>query len=319
MNAYRKLLFLCVALALLAACENPAAKEEPKEYSVTYDPNFATGGTAPAAQTKEPGEPLTLAANSGALVREGFSFVGWNTMANGYGTHYSPGANYGADAPLKLYAQWNIVPAGGVGNLDLKGQWMLGTNSTIFTNVAFTNAGITIQADFPDVVYSYNNTGDTAVLFWRLTGEFAKISWAPAYGGYRVQHSAPVANLNLLADAPDTLEYYLVPEYADTVSPIIISSDPAEGSVVPKSTPSMSITFSRLMNRRVSCTPSGAIVASPPTITWSHNYELRQSTLTLGAAQFSETPGPVSIQFFSAMTDCDGNPLVGKTISFSTY
>jgi uncharacterized repeat protein (TIGR02543 family) len=74
-------------------------------YSVSYDVNNATSGTAPASQIKEHDEPLTLATNSG-LARTGYTFVGWNTQADGYGTNYAPGGTYTANASVTLYAKW---------------------------------------------------------------------------------------------------------------------------------------------------------------------------------------------------------------------
>ena len=39
-------------------------------------------------------------------VRKGYSFVGWNTAADGSGTSYEAGAEIGLEAPVTLYAQW---------------------------------------------------------------------------------------------------------------------------------------------------------------------------------------------------------------------
>ncbi len=219
---------------------------------------------------------------------------------------------------MTLYAKWQIIPVGGSGDFDLKGPWNIGINSNIITDLAFTNAGATVQADFPDVVYSYDNTADTAILFWRLTNRFAKIRWTTtACGGFDVHHSQEAANLSDLAAASDSLDYYLVPEYS--TAPSISESDPAEGAAIPKSTTSMTFTFSHLMGSHVSCTPSGAVVASPPTTAWTHDFATGQSTLTLGNVVFSGTIGSVSIEFFPTMKDCNGNDLAGnRIITFTT-
>ena len=78
----------------------------PVTYTVTYDANGATSGSVPAAQTKTQGVALTLAANTGSLVKTGYSFAGWNTAANGAGTDYAVNNSYTTDAPLTLYAIW---------------------------------------------------------------------------------------------------------------------------------------------------------------------------------------------------------------------
>jgi formylglycine-generating enzyme required for sulfatase activity len=75
-------------------------------YSVTYNPNGATGGTAPAPQTKPHGVALTLRTNSGNLAKTGYGFARWNTAANGTGTDYAAGVSYTANASVTLYAKW---------------------------------------------------------------------------------------------------------------------------------------------------------------------------------------------------------------------
>lgn len=73
-------------------------------YLVTYNGNNKTNGTVPSTQTKWYGESLTLSTNN--LTRTGYTRNGWNTKADGSGTHYNNGASYTANAALTLYAQW---------------------------------------------------------------------------------------------------------------------------------------------------------------------------------------------------------------------
>lgn len=82
------------------------AKWTANTYTVTYDGNSSTGGTVPSNQTKTHDIALTLATNTGNLVRTGFTFVGWNTSTNGTGTNYAVGASYTGNASLTLYAKW---------------------------------------------------------------------------------------------------------------------------------------------------------------------------------------------------------------------
>jgi len=86
-------------------------------YTVTYDANGATSGTAPVDQTKTHDVPLTLATNSGNLARTGYNFAGWNTAANGTGTNYAEGASYTANEDVTLYARWTEVPPPGTGEV----------------------------------------------------------------------------------------------------------------------------------------------------------------------------------------------------------
>ena len=69
------------------------AKWTADTYTVTFDANGNTGGTKPSDQTKTHDVTLVLAANTGTLVKTGYTFAGWNTLANGLGTSYAAGAN----------------------------------------------------------------------------------------------------------------------------------------------------------------------------------------------------------------------------------
>jgi len=82
-------------------------------YSVTYNGNGNTGGTVPTDGSSPyiSGTNVTLLRNTGALVKTGNTFNGWNTAANGYGTAYAEGATLTAIAAnTTLYAQWTPDP-----------------------------------------------------------------------------------------------------------------------------------------------------------------------------------------------------------------
>jgi hypothetical protein len=81
-------------------------------YTVNYNANEATGGTIPAPQTKEHNVTLILATNSGNLVRTNFTFIGWNTQADGLGTDYAVGAEYTANDAVTLFAKWESITTG---------------------------------------------------------------------------------------------------------------------------------------------------------------------------------------------------------------
>jgi autotransporter-associated beta strand protein len=78
----------------------------PTTYTITYDGNGNTGGTAPDAQVKTENQAITLASNSGNLVKDSLTFSGWNTAADGTGTNYAAGASYTGNADVTLYARW---------------------------------------------------------------------------------------------------------------------------------------------------------------------------------------------------------------------
>ena len=152
-------------------------------YAVTYNANSATGGTAPASQTKTQGTNLTLAANSGSLVRTGYTFAGWNTAANGNGTSYAVGASYTTDAALALFTKWTALPTYSVtynsnsatgGTAPATQTKTQGTNLTLATNSGTlvrsgcTFAGWNTQADGKGINYAVgaSYTTDAALVLY---------------------------------------------------------------------------------------------------------------------------------------------------------
>ncbi len=75
-------------------------------YLIEYDANGATDGEVPGEQIKAHGVNITLRANTGALARDDYNFIGWNTKEDGSGTPYNVSANYAADDYVILYAEW---------------------------------------------------------------------------------------------------------------------------------------------------------------------------------------------------------------------
>ena len=73
---------------------------------MAYNANYGSG-TVPASVTQNSGSSVTVASGSG-LRRTGYTFSGWNTVANptnaNPGTSYAPGSDIGTGATL--YAQW---------------------------------------------------------------------------------------------------------------------------------------------------------------------------------------------------------------------
>jgi len=72
------------------------------QYAVRFEPNASSvDGTMPN-QVGTSAAALT----SNTYTRSGFTFAGWATSADGSGTRYADGANYGFASDLTLYAQW---------------------------------------------------------------------------------------------------------------------------------------------------------------------------------------------------------------------
>jgi uncharacterized repeat protein (TIGR02543 family) len=69
-------------------------------FSVTFNSNGGTGTMS--NQTASTSTNLT----TNTFTRTGYTFAGWNTLANGSGTAYADGASYPFTASTTLYAQW---------------------------------------------------------------------------------------------------------------------------------------------------------------------------------------------------------------------
>ena len=76
-------------------------------YTVTYNGNGQSSGSAPGSQSWNAGYSLTLRTNTGNLAKNGYSFGGWNTNSSGTGTNYGAGSTqYLSDGNKTLYAKW---------------------------------------------------------------------------------------------------------------------------------------------------------------------------------------------------------------------
>ena len=81
--------------------QNLVGVSVPVQYAqVTFDPNQGSGSMSPQSAAM----PAALSANS--FSRSGFRFVGWNTLADGTGTPYLPGATFSFAADTTVFAQW---------------------------------------------------------------------------------------------------------------------------------------------------------------------------------------------------------------------
>jgi len=95
-----------------------------KTYTVTYNANGGSGTMTDASSPYDSNATVTVLSNS--FTRLGFTFVSFNTAANGSGTTRAPGSTFAASANVILYAQWTIK------NYDIDTTWA-GTGSGTWT------------------------------------------------------------------------------------------------------------------------------------------------------------------------------------------
>ena len=81
-------------------------------HTVTYNGNGADSGSAPAVPTSYyEGQTVTVLGNTGGYVKAGYTFVGWNTAANGSGSGYVASNTFAmGTSSVTLYAQWTAIP-----------------------------------------------------------------------------------------------------------------------------------------------------------------------------------------------------------------
>lgn len=84
----------------------------PQIYSLIYDGNGNTTGNVPASSGLfARGEETVVAGNTGQLGKDGYTFIGWNTEADGSGIDYPAGGKltFGTQ-DVTLYAKWSVNP-----------------------------------------------------------------------------------------------------------------------------------------------------------------------------------------------------------------
>src|ERR1019366_5189793 len=128
--------------------------------TVTYNGNTSTGGTVPIdAGTYTTGATVTVRANTGTLVKTGYTFNDWNTQAGGGGTSYaaSGAATFTISASTPLYARWTA----NTGETDTyNGNTSTGGTVPIDAGTYTTGATVTVRANTGTLVktgYTFND------------------------------------------------------------------------------------------------------------------------------------------------------------------
>ena len=137
-------------------------------FNVSYDGNGKTGGTVPSDDTDYAANTSVTVQAQGTMVKDNYTFGGWNTANNGTGTNYVAGSGtFSIKGATTLYAHWtqtiNLAPgAKGTGSLGATVSWN-GTAVRGFT--AHTAAGYSLTG------YYTATSGGTKVL--NADGSFA--------------------------------------------------------------------------------------------------------------------------------------------------
>jgi len=166
-------------------------------YTITYNGNTNTSGNVPTdgSSPYTSGSTVTVLGNSGSpvLAKSGFTFAGWNTIANGTGLSYSQGNTFTINANTTLYARWTpvtyIVTYNGntntSGNVPTDGSSPYASGSTVtvlgnsgspaLEKSGFAFAGWNTAANGSGISYSQGNT------FTINANRTLYAQWAPFY------------------------------------------------------------------------------------------------------------------------------------------
>ena len=194
---------------------------------MTYFGNTNTGGSVPVdgSSPYTGGSTVTLLGNSGTLAKSGYGFGGWNTTADGTGTHYVGGDTFTINANTTLYANWIIgirlrylsnTAAGGTGTApassetfypaystaDVVGNTFTNTNGYIFGgwNTAANGSGTYYPAGS-----TYNMPGAGSVTLyaqWINPATTYTLTYNAGTGG---SGTAPASPTTYSANAPATI------------------------------------------------------------------------------------------------------------------
>ncbi len=146
-----------------------------KAYTNTVADNSGGNGLI-TIQWKSSTPDLTIADNTGNLVRTGYTFLGWNTAANGTGTRYNVLTPVAPSTSLVLYAEWSannyaitFNANGGTGTMA-NSAIVAGTAKALtanaFTRTGFTFQGWTTNADGTGTTYT---NSQSVTLFANIT------------------------------------------------------------------------------------------------------------------------------------------------------
>ncbi|WP_027085625.1 InlB B-repeat-containing protein [Cohnella panacarvi] len=174
------------------------AKWTVNRYTVNYDGNGSTSGSAPSGGSFDYDTNVTVGGNAGNLVKTGYSFSGWNTAADGSGAALAADAtfNMGA-ADVTLYAQWTInsytivydgngatsgiAPSGG--SHEYQTELSVSGNAGMLERIGYTFSGWNTAADGNGTDYAAGDALMVGAEGVTLFAKWAVNSYAVSYDG----------------------------------------------------------------------------------------------------------------------------------------
>lgn len=168
--------------------EASATTPRAPRFRVFYNGNGYNGGTVPTDSSEYKAGASVTVSGPGTMTRSGYTFAGWNTVANGSGTAYMGGVTLVMPAAnVTLYAQWTTNPTYKV---TYYGNGNTGGTVPVDSNAYQTGATVTVRANTGNLVR-------TGYVFdgWNTASNGSGTHYAPAE-----TFAMGSANVNLYAE-----------------------------------------------------------------------------------------------------------------------
>ncbi|MFC5407120.1 S-layer homology domain-containing protein [Cohnella soli] len=131
-----------------------------------YEGNGNDSGTGPPSQSYPIGAPARVYSDAVNLVKNGFSFFGWNTSADDSGDSYRPGEMIHLTSSATLYARWANPSSDATLSSTIGSVSVGGTSSETITHVPYgtkLSAFKTSITPAPDATYEVYDADGTTV------------------------------------------------------------------------------------------------------------------------------------------------------------
>lgn len=180
------------------------------EVTITYNANGGEGNMEDQKVT--PSVDVVLNANS--YTREGYTFVGWNTEADGSGTAYEENTLVNIEENITLYAQWK-ANSYTVTWLNDDGTELEKDENVTYGTMPEYNGEIPVKEE--TIQYSYRFTGWTP----EITPVTADITYKAIYEPTIKQYTVTWKNWDGTILETDQVDYGEIPQYteADPIKP----------------------------------------------------------------------------------------------------
>jgi uncharacterized repeat protein (TIGR02543 family)/LPXTG-motif cell wall-anchored protein len=125
----------------------------PASSTITFNANGGTGVMASQSSS------VSAALNANTFTRSGYTFTGWNTLANGNGTPFAGGVTYNFVTSRTLFAQWTAGGGGGGSSTSATLTINASTGQLVAgSSVAVVASGLQATAPYTVVVQSTPQT-----------------------------------------------------------------------------------------------------------------------------------------------------------------